>query len=417
VKRLSTWVLLGLLAGLAGGAAIRVAAPELAAAVAVLGALGALWLSALQMTVVPLVFALLITGIASVADSARAGGLVLRAIGLFSVLLVLAGAYSVLATQGLLALWPVPREAAAAFVAGVGSSGAVQAASGGVVEWLRALAPGNPIKAAADDNVLGLVVFAIFFGFATLRLSAELRTPLVAVTRAVAEAMIVIVQWVLLAGPFGVFALALGVGLSAGAEAVGTLAQYVVVVTAVTAGSVLLAWLLAILVGAQPLARFSRAAAPVWAIAASTQSSLASLPAMLDAALRGLRLPAAVADVVLPLAVAIFRFTSPVANLAVCLFVAHLYGIELGWLQLGGAVLVAYAVSIASVGLPGQLSFVASIAPICLALGVPTEALGILIAVEVIPDIFRTLGNVTADLAATSMLSRDAPADSETARD
>jgi proton glutamate symport protein len=417
MKRLSTWVLLGLLAGLAGGALIRVAAPGLSGVAEVLGAFGSLWLSALQMTVVPLVFALLITGIASVADSARAGGLVLRAIGLFSVLLLFAGTYSVLATQGLLALWPVPREAAAAFVAGVGSSGAVEAASGGVVEWLRALAPGNPIKAAADDNVLALVVFAIFFGFATMRLPTELRTPLVAVTRAIAEAMIVIVHWVLLAGPFGVFALALGVGLSAGADAVGTLAHYVVVVTAVTAGSVLLAWLLAIVLGAQPLARFSRVAAPVWAIAASTQSSLASLPAMLEAALRGLRLPPAVADVVLPLAVAIFRFTSPVANLAVCLFVAHLYGIEFGWLQLGGAVLVAFAVSIASVGLPGQLSFVASIAPICLVLGVPTEALGILIAVEVIPDIFRTLGNVTADLAATAIVSRGAPIDNGTSHD
>jgi Na+/H+-dicarboxylate symporter len=75
-------------------------------------------------------------------------------------------------------------------------------------------------------------------------------------------------------------------------------------------------------------------------------------------------------------------------------------------LQIASAVFVAYAVSIAAVGLPGQISFIASIAPICLALGVPTEVLGILIAVEVIPDIFRTLGNVTGDVAATSILAR-----------
>ena len=147
----------------------------------------------------------------------------------------------------------------------------------------------------------------------------------------------------------------------------------------------------------------------MWAIAASTQSSLASLPAMLDAALRGLRIPPSVADVVLPLAVAIFRFTSPVANLAVVYFVAHLYGIQPTPLQMAGGVLVAYAMSIASVGLPGQVSFIASIAPICLAMGVPTDVLGILIAVEVFPDIFRTLGNVTGDLAATSILARGRP--------
>jgi Na+/H+-dicarboxylate symporter len=138
---------------------------------------------------------------------------------------------------------------------------------------------------------------------------------------------------------------------------------------------------------------------------------------MLEAALRGLRLPASVADVVLPLAVAIFRFTSPVANLAVCLFVAHLYGLEPSVLQLASAIVVAYAVSIASVGLPGQISIIASIAPICLALGVPTEVLGILIAVEVIPDIFRTLGNVTADVAVTSILSRNAPREEESLAD
>ena len=106
---------------------------------------------------------------------------------------------------------------------------------------------------------------------------------------------------------------------------------------------------------------------------------------------------------------AVFRFTSPVGNLAVCFFVAHLYGIEPSSVQIVGAVVVAYAVSIAAVGLPGQVSFIASIAPICIALGVPTEVLGILIAVEVIPDIFRTLGNVTGDLAATSILARGQP--------
>src|SRR5690606_6532396 len=114
---------------------------------------------------------------------------------------------------------------------------------------------------------------------------------------------------------------------------------------------------------------------------------------------------------VLPLAVAIFRFTSPVANLAVCFFVAHLYGVDPTLLQMAGATVVAYAVSIASVGLPGQVSFIASIAPICFALGVPVDVLGILIAVEVIPDIFRTLGNTTADLAATSILARGQPSD------
>lgn len=101
---------------------------------------------------------------------------------------------------------------------------------------------------------------------------------------------------------------------------------------------------------------------------------------------------------------AVFRITSPVANLAVVLYCAQLFGIPIGLEQILIGGIVAFAVSVASVGLPGQVSFFASIAPICIAMGVPVELLPLLLAVEVIPDIFRTIGNVTADLAAARIV-------------
>ena len=142
-------------------------------------------------------------------------------------------------------------------------------------------------------------------------------------------------------------------------------------------------------------------------MAASTQSSLATLPAMIECARDVLGIAPRVAGLVLPLAVALFRYTSPVGNLAVCFFIAALHGVQPDLLQVAGAVLVAFVVSVAAVGLPGQVSFIASVAPICLALGRPVELLGILIAVEIVPDIFRTIGNVTADLAVATLVSRD----------
>jgi Na+/H+-dicarboxylate symporter len=389
------------------GAGVRAAdSAWLNSAAGVVEAFGGLWLNALRMTVVPLIVALLITGVASVADTAKTGGLVARAVLLFGVLLLAATIYGVVAVNGLLALWPVAPEDAQKFLAGVGADVAKIDEPPSFTAWLQGLAPANPVRAAAEDAILPLVTFALFFGFAVTRLQADLRQSNVPFFRAVSEAMIVVVRWILLAGPLGVFALALGVGLRAGLGAAGTLAHYVIVVTAVTAGSVVLAWVIGLVFSRQPATRFTSALAPVWAVSAATQSSLASLPVMLDACLRGLRIPAHVADVTLPLAVAIFRFTSPVANLAVCFFVAHLYGIEPSVLQIVGAIVVAFAVSIGSVGLPGQVSFIASIAPICLALGVPIEVLGVLLAVEVIPDIFRTLGNTTADVGAAAILSR-----------
>lgn len=406
MKSISFIVLLALVAGIIAGAWVRADAPQFTEAANIVEAFGGLWLNALRMTVVPLVAALMIVGIGSVADTARTGGLVLRAVILFTVLLVFAAIYSIFVSNAVLELWPLDREAAAAFLTGVGGEGAGVQAPPTLSDWVRGLAPSNPVTAAANDAILPLVVFAVFFGFAATQLEAPLRDAIVTFFRAVSEAMIVIVRWVLLAGPFGVFALALGVGLRAGFGAAGTLTHYVLMASGVTISVTLIAWLIGIIGARQPPGRFTAALAPVWAIAASTQSSLASLPAMLDAALGRLAIPARVADVALPLAVAIFRFTSPVTNLAVCIFVAHLYGHEPSALQYVGAIFVAYGVSVGSVGLPGQISFIASVAPICIALGLPTEILGILIAVEVIPDIFRTLGNVTADVAATAILGR-----------
>lgn len=411
----SLLVLAGLIGGIIVGALVRTEAPQFTDAANVVEAFGGLWLNTLRMTVVPLVVALLITGIASVSDAARTGGLVARAVLLFSVLLVFAAIYGIAATQGLLSVWPVERDAAAALIGGADTVQVSEPPT--FISWLSGLAPSNPVAAAAEDKILQLVVFAIFFGFAATQLSEDMRERIVGFFRAVAHAMIIIVHWVLLAGPIGVFGLALGVGLRAGVGAeqsgveavLAALAQYVVIVSSVTAGATVIAWLIGMTLGRQPLVRFTAAMAPVWAIAASTQSSIASLPAMLEAALRGLRIPARIAEVTLPLAVAVFRFTSPTANLAVCFFVAHLYGLQPTMLQMAGAVVVAYGVSIGSVGLPGQISFIASIAPICMALNVPFELLGILLAVEVIPDIFRTLGNVTGDVATTSILARGVP--------
>jgi len=142
-------------------------------------------------------------------------------------------------------------------------------------------------------------------------------------------------------------------------------------------------------------------------VAISTQSSLASLPAML-AATRSLGVRETVADVTLPLSVALFRATGPAMNLAVAIYVAHWLGIEVGMPAMIAGTAVAAVASYGAVSLPGQVSFFTSIAPIAFAMGVPVAPLAILIAVETIPDIFRTLGNVTWDVAVTGAVDRRA---------
>lgn len=406
-RSLSVRVLVALVAGLACGAAVQVWGDASWRGVTdIVEALGGLWLNALRMTVVPLIVALLVTGIASVADAAATGRLAGRALLLFTTLILSAALYSTLASEALLAFWPVDRADATAFIAGAARTDAAAITPPTIAQWISSIAPPNAIAAAAEDQITPLVVFASFLGFAATRLPEELRAPFITFFRALAEAMILIVRWILLAGPVGVFALAFGVGVHAGFGAAQVLAHYVVAVSAITIGVIVIAYALAVLWGGVPLPLFLRATGPATVVAFSTQSSLATLPAMLEAARTGLGVPARIADVILPLAVAVFRFTSPVANLAVAYFIAHLYGLQPTPLQMTTAAFVAFAVSVGSVGLPGQVSFFISMAPICVALGVPVEILGILLAVEVVPDIFRTVGNILGDLAAVTILRR-----------
>jgi Na+/H+-dicarboxylate symporter len=404
---LTVRILLGLVAGLLAGAALRMVDPSIRdGAVAVAEPIGGLWLDALRMTVVPLVFSLIVTGVASAASAAKAGRFTARVVVLFAVLTFAAALFAAVATPAILELWPVPAEAGRALRAGLAPGAAApEMASAG--EFLRSFIPANPIQAAAETAIAPLVVFGLLFGFAATRIEPDLRDRIVGAFRAIAEAMLVLVKGVLWLAPFGVFALALVVGARVGLDAAGVLAQYVVVVSVVMIAATLLLYPLAVIGGRVSLPTFVRAGLPAQAVALSTQSSLATLPAMLTAAER-MGASERVRGLTLPLAVSVFRYASAAANLAVVIYLAKLYGIRLGPVELLLGAAVASVANLAGVGLPAQVSFFAIIGPICLALGVPLELLPLLLAVETIPDIFRTVGNVSADLVVTAVASEHA---------
>lgn len=366
--------------------------------------IGTLWLNGLRMTVVPLVVALLVTGIAQTAAAAKAGRLALRAV--VTMMLILWGSATLAAfvTPALLAAFPMPVDAGAALKSALSSA----PATGEVkpfAEFIRAIVPTNPISAAANDAILPLIVFTMAFAFAVIRLPDSKRLLIGGVFEALGDAMLIVINWVLALAPIGVFALAYVVGAKAGTAALGALAHYVAIVTATGTVIWLLSFALAALGGGHNPVRFFRAAIPAQAVAISTQSSLVSLPAMLRG-VAALGVPAATADLVMPVAVAIFRATGPAMNLAVAIYVAHWMQIELSPWALAAGVAAAATTTLGAVSLPGTVSFVTSIAPISMAMGVPVEPLALLIAVETFPDIMRTLGNVTMDMAVTATISR-----------
>ena len=399
-------ILLALVVGLALGtigAAIAPYTAKLAADYA--DPVGALWLNGLRMTIVPLVVALLITGIVQSAQAARAGrmaaGTVLAIVGLMT----LSAIVGAILTPLFLSLVPMPAESAAALKAALSTAPEV-AAVPPFGEFLRALVPTNVIAAAATDQILPLILFTTVFAFAVTRLPEDQRVTLSGFFAAVADAMIIVIGWILVLAPIGVFALAFVVGARAGAGAFGALLHYVAIVSAVGIAIGAIAYPIAVFVGRVSLGRFAREVAPVQALAISTQSSLACLPLMVQRSMAlGVREPTA--GLVLPMAVALLRVTGPAMNLAVALYVANWYGVELGPAQYAVAILAATLTSMGAVSLPGTVSFITSIAPISLAIGVPVEPLALLIAVETLPDIFRTMGNAQTDVAlATAVEAR-----------
>ncbi|MGL3822187.1 dicarboxylate/amino acid:cation symporter [Sphingopyxis sp. R3-92] len=408
-----TWLILSaLVAGLALGVGwTRFGLEGLDDAVAVSDSVGGVWLDGLRMTIIPLVVSLLITGIAKTVDSARGDRVAMRSVVTFIALLWISTAMAAVLVPTLLGLFPMPAEAARSLAASIstGHGHHVEAPTVGIGTFLRSIVPTNPIAAAANDALLPLILFTAVFAVALARLPAAQREPVTAFFDTIASAVLLIVGWVLALAPIGVLALAFGVGARAGTSAIGALAHYVVIVSSAGLAAWALAYPVAVFGGRVRLLAFAKAVAPAQAVALSTQSSLASLPPMLKAS-ADLGVERSVARVSLPVAVAIFRVTSPAMNLAVAIYVAHWLGIPLAPSAIASGAAVAAITTIGSVSLPGQVSFLTSIAPICVAMGIPIEPLALLIAVEMIPDLVRTVGNVTMDVAATTAIARMAPA-------
>lgn len=393
--------LAGLVAGLAGG--LLLARTPMADAVLTVSApIGALWLRALQATIVPLVAGLLVIGISQMALAAQAGAAARRMLGWVAGVLVFSGLTGVLLTPYLLSLFPAPGGSASVIAAGAPAQQVP-----GLAAFVESLIAPNMIAAAAETAMLPLTLFLAAFALAVSRLPAVQRDTLIGFFRALANAMLLIIGWVLWVAPVGVFALALGVGAASGGAAFATLGHYILIVVAAGTVVFLAGYLLAWLAGGIAPPRFAAAMLPSQTVALSTQSSLASLPAMLDSAQR-LGLREQTAEFVLPLAVAIFRATSPAMNLATAVYVAHLTGVELTAPALAAGVAVAFVIAIGSVSLPGTISFIISIGPVAMAMGVPIGPLALLVAVEMMPDLMRTLGNVTMDVALASAVDRHA---------
>lgn len=399
-------VLMALLGGVALGLVLTGVQPAMARDVAsVAQPIGNLWLNALQMTVVPLVVALVVLGVASTSDAAVSGRTARRSIAVFLVLLCAGAAFAAVFAPFQLSLLPRDPELIASLRAAIGTP-VTDAAAVGFAERIATIIPSNAIAAAAQGAMLPLVVCALLFGFALTRVDARRRTQAIELFQTLADVMVTIVRWVLWVAPLGVFALAFSVCVKAGLSVLSALGWYILAMCTLYLAVTLGLYFVAVFAGGQRLRQFAAGILPAQAIAMSTQSSLATLPAMVESAQSRLGCSPAVTALVLPMAVSLFRMTSPVQYIGVSCYIAWIYGVDLSAAQLAVGAALAVVISLGSVGLPGQVSLMATNMPVVQAMGLPIAPLGLMLAVETIPDAFATLGNVTGDLAATTVVAR-----------
>ena len=396
---LTTRVLLGLVLGLAVGVFL---APADAGAPAVIVAwiepVGALWVNAIRMTVIPLVVSLLLGSITSSEAKAvaRVGG---RAVAWFIGLVAGTSTLGGLAAPPLLRLFRADQVQIPEFAS---TDAITNVTLPPFRDWLVGLLPPNPVEAAADGAILPLVMFTVIFGVAATRVTPAYRDTINRAAKAVSETILVVVDWILATAPIGVFALTLTLAAQTGASVIAAVAGFLAVVAILLTTAAIALYPLVRAFGGFPMGVFAKACIPAQAVGFSTRSSLASLPAMLEEADRTLGLKAEVSGLVLPAAVSVFKYASPMSRIVGTFFVASLFGVELGPVEIGSLAAGMGVLSFYSPGIPSGGLFV--VAPLWMAFGLPMEGIGILIALDLIPDMILTVVNVTGDMAVAAIV-------------
>ena len=370
---------------------------------------GQLWLRGLIMVVIPLIFCRLSLGVAGMGDLRKLGRVGAKTLGFFLLVTTLAAllglamvnllhpgaGLSVEVRQRLLATYQAPAAPAREGM-GRGQFG---------IQTLVNIVPRNPLAAAAQGDMLGVIFFSLAFGVALALLPPERAKPLVELLRGFGDAMIVIIEIVMKLAPWGVFALIFTVAARFGLDLLAKLGWYMLTVLLGLAifefgvYSLLIRWL----AGWRP-AEFFRRAWMAILTAFSTSSSNATLPTTLEVCEKSLGLPRDVCGFVVPLGATMCMNGTALFEGVTVLFIAQVFGLHL---PLSGQAVVMITAIIMAMGAAGVPSGAIQVLVLVLeAVGVPGEGIAMVIGVDRILDMGRTVVNVTGDMAAAAYVAR-----------
>lgn len=362
---------------------------------------GQVFLRMLFMLVVPLVFASLSLGVAGLGDLRRVGRLGLRTLGFFLATTAIA------ATLGLSLVTAVrPGEAVGPEVrAELMETYAPQAAdrvaaateTGFGIHTFVQIVPRNPVDAAARGDLLGLIFFTLLFGIAITRLPPDTAAPLLRVLEGIGKAVEVMIGFAMKLAPIGVAGLVFAVTARFGLDVVASLGRYVLVVAAgLTIHLFVVIALLARALGGVGPRTFFRRSRAVMATAFSTSSSNATLPTTMRTAEREFGVSREIAGFVLPLGATMNMNGTALFEGVTVLFLAQAFGIDLSLGTQAIVIVMSVLTAIGAAGVPS--GSIPLLIVVCEMVGVPGEGIALILGVDRLLDMLRTVLNVMGDL-------------------
>jgi DAACS family dicarboxylate/amino acid:cation (Na+ or H+) symporter len=410
--KLHTKIFVGLLAGGLSGLAVNVwaaGAPWVRwVDTNLAGPVGQIFLRILLMTVVPLVFTSITLGVAQLGDIRKVGRVGVRSLAYFFLSTLISAVIGILLVNLVRPGLGVPVEVRQQLLdayRGQVPSPATGGTTGLGVDFFLKVVPSNPIQAAANLDMLGIIFFALVFGAALTLIPEEKSRPLLRVLEAVGEAIAKIIGMAMHLAPYGVFGLIFVVTSLLGWDIVRKLLAYVLVVLAglVIHGAVSLSLLVRFLGKLSPVA-FWRRITPSIVTAFTTSSSNATLPTNIAVAEEELHIPPTIAGFVLSLGSTMCHNGTALYEGVTVLFLAQLFGVNL---TLGGqvvAIVLSVLTAAGTAGVPG--GSLASLMIVSVGVGIPAEVVGVVYGVERILDMSRTTLNVVGDLTAAVYVAR-----------
>lgn len=374
--------------------------------------IGSAFIRAITMIVIPLVVASLMLGVTALGDVRKLGRIGGKTVGYYMVTTALAITIGLLLAVAVKPGSQISAESrdtlAQEFSAEAGRRLALAADRPDIWQILLDMIPNNPIAAAAEGNLLPLIIFVVIFGAAVTLVAPERREVFVRFFEAINDACMVLIEWIMKLAPYAVFALIASVISRFGIDILGSLAVYAGVVVVGLTLHVITVYgsAVAVLARINPL-EFFRRIRKVMMIAFSTSSSNATLPVTIETAEKELGVSTGVASFVLPLGATVNMDGTALYQGVATVFIAQVYGVDLGFAELLTIVLTATLASIGAAGVPsaGIITLVLVLQSVGLA-GHAAAGIALILGVDRILDMMRTVVNVTGDLSAAAFVAR-----------